>query len=253
MVVLTVGGLISAGAWHYWRNLKRQSMRSFIRRLSPRGEFILVMLVGFGPIITFQLLSLLQPARSGGSAGPAVSNAALVAGVIGALALLAAVLRIGKLRGWSLATLGFRVSWRGAAAGVLLFVVAQLAESGAGRSVQAVHPQPNNLDVAGTVAGIALPVILLSALVIPILEEVLEAGYMIHSLQSFGLWPAVLASASLRALIHWQQGINAALMIFVWSLILALAYWRWRRLFPLVVAHALTILYAVWYVSRRAA
>ena len=76
---------------------------------------------------------------------------------------------------------------------------------------------------------------------------------MIHSLQSFGMWPAVLASALLRALIHWQQGIDAVLMLFVWGLILGLAYWRWRQLLPLVVAHALSILYAVWYVSRHAA
>ena len=123
MVVLTVGGLISTGAWYYSKHLPQQRMRSFIRRLSPRGEFILVMLVGFGPITTLQLLGLVQSRRSGGSSGAELSNLGLVAGVVGALALLAAVLGVGKLRGWSLATFGSKVSWRGAAAGPLLFVV----------------------------------------------------------------------------------------------------------------------------------
>jgi hypothetical protein len=87
----------------------------------------------------------------------------------------------------------------------------------------------------------------------PILEEVLEAGYFIHSLKGFGMWPAVLTSALIRALFHWWQGINGLLPIFSMGLIFGLAYWRWRQLWPLVVAHALTILYAAFYWSHHAA
>jgi hypothetical protein len=50
------------------------------------------MLVGFGPIVTFQLLSLLRPGQSNGPAAAGLSNVGLVVGLIGELALFAAVL-----------------------------------------------------------------------------------------------------------------------------------------------------------------
>lgn len=207
------------------------------------------MLIGFGPITTLQLLSLIQSRQNSGASGAETSNVGLVAGVIGELAILAAVLGIGKLRGWSLATFGSRISWRGAGAGILLFVVTVVAMSGVGLLVQTIHPEQTSYSVA----GIGLPVILLFSLINPILEEVLEAGYFIHSLKGFGMWPAVLTSALIRALFHWWQGINSLPTIFAMGLIFGLAYWRWRQLWPLVIAHALTILYAVFYWSHHAA
>ena len=43
-----------------------------------------------------------------------------------------------------------------------------------------------------TVTGLAVPVIILLAVINPFFEEVLEAGYFIHSLRRYGMWPAVL-------------------------------------------------------------
>jgi membrane protease YdiL (CAAX protease family) len=232
-----------------WTLSRIERVRSFIRNLSPRGEFILVILVGFGPITILQLLGLIQSRRAGGSSGAEMSNVGLVAGIIGELAILAAVLGIGKLRGWSLATFGSRISWRDAGVGILLFVVTVVAMSGVGLLVQIIHPEQTSYSVA----GIGLPVILLFSLINPILEEVLEAGYFIHSLKGFGMWPAVLTSALFRALFHWWQGINGLLLIFSMGFIFGLAYWRWRQLWPLVIAHALTVLYAAFYWSHHAA
>ena len=207
------------------------------------------MLVGFGPITTLQLVGLIQSRQSGGSSGAEMSNVGLVAGVIGELVILAAVLGIGKLRGWSLATFGSRISWRGAGVGILLFVVTVVAMSGIGLLMQTIHPEQTSYSVA----GIGLPVILLFSLINPILEEVLEAGYFIHSLKGFGMWPAVFWSALFRAVFHWWQGVNSLPTIFLMGLIFGLAYWRWRQLWPLVFAHALTILYAAFYWSHHAA
>jgi membrane protease YdiL (CAAX protease family) len=207
------------------------------------------MLVGFGPIITFQLLSLIQSRRRADSSGAEMSNFGLVMGVIGELAILAAVLGIGRLRGWSLATFGSQISRRGAAAGLLLFVVTVGVMSGVGLLMQIVHPEQTSYAVA----GIVVPVILLFSIIDPILEEVLQAGYMIYSLERFGMWPAVFASALFRALFHWWQGINSLPTIFSMGLIFGLAYWRWRQLWPLVIAHALTILYAAFYWRHHAA
>lgn len=206
------------------------------------------MLVGFGPITILQLLSWIQSQRNVGSPGAGISNVGLIAGVIGEAAILIAVLSIGRLRGWSLATFGFRISWGGAGAGILLFVVTLAAMSGAAWLVQTFHPERTNYSTA----GIAVPGILLFTFINSILEEVLEAGYVIYSLKCFGMWPAVLASALIRALFHWWQGLNGPLVIFPMGLIFGFAYWWWRQLWPLVIAHVLIILYAVYYWSHAA-
>jgi membrane protease YdiL (CAAX protease family) len=152
-------------------------VKSFIRGLSARGEFCLVILVGFGPITFCQLLNLVRSHRVGDASGAGLSNAWLVAGVIGELMILAAILGIGKLRGWSLATFGSRISWRGTGAAIFLFVVTVIAMSGVGVLVNIIHPE----HASYAVAGVTVPFILLFSLINPVFEELLEAGYFITS------------------------------------------------------------------------
>jgi membrane protease YdiL (CAAX protease family) len=84
----------------------------------------------------------------------------------------------------------------------------------------------------------------------PVFEETLEAGYFIQSLQRHGMWVAVGASAAFRAFLHAYQGLNALLLILPVGLIFGFAYWKWRRLWPLVFAHALLDLYALLPATR---
>jgi membrane protease YdiL (CAAX protease family) len=67
----------------------------------------------------------------------------------------------------------------------------------------------------------------------------LESGYFIQSLQRYGVWSAVLASACFRAFLHACHGITALIIIFPFELVFGFIYWRWRRLWPLFVAHVL--------------
>ena len=80
-------------------------MTAFVRNLSVRLEFCLVLLVGFGPFVAMQLWNAVQrkPLH--------MTNAGLVAFSITELILFAAVLWVGKVRGWSIAKFGFKVSW----------------------------------------------------------------------------------------------------------------------------------------------
>src|SRR5678816_3536152 len=66
------------------------------------------------------------------------------------------------------------------------------------------------------------------------------------------MWPAVLASAAFRALFHLPFGINAMLSIFALGLIFGLVYWRWRQLWPLIVAHSLADMLTLFYGSYHA-
>jgi membrane protease YdiL (CAAX protease family) len=49
-----------------------------------------------------------------------------------------------------------------------------------------------------------------------------------------------------RAVLHAHLGVNAIVVVFPIGLIFGFVYWRWRQLWPLVVAHALFDLYALF-------
>jgi len=111
-----------------------------------------------------------------------------------------------------------------------------------------IHPEESGF----TVIGLTVPVIFVVSVINPFFEEALESGYIIHSLQRYGLWPAVLASGAFRGLLHLYQGFNGALSIFVLGVVFGLVYWRWRQLWPLIVAHFLCDFIGLLYLTHCA-
>jgi membrane protease YdiL (CAAX protease family) len=216
-------------------------MRSFIRNLSAPVEFGLILFLGFGLSISVQIwrIATSQPTE--------FNNLTLFRGVIFELVALTAVLWIGKIRGWSLATFGFRISWKGTGGGILLFLVTVIAQIGVSVLVNIIHPQPSHFFAVGLTA----PFILLLSIANPVFEESLEVGYFVHSLQSYGIWPAVLASSLFRAFLHMYQGVNGMLGILVIGLIFGCVYSKWRQLWPLIVAHSLWDFFALLYFAGR--
>jgi membrane protease YdiL (CAAX protease family) len=210
-------------------------MRSFVRNLSRPAEFCLVLLLGFGLTIGLQAWKLAT------SRPTTFTDGVILRGVILETIVLGAILQLGKIRGWSIATFGSRISWRGTGGGILLFIVTALALVVVGALANIVHPQPTRF----TAAGLTVPAIILLSVINPVFEEVLEVGYFIHSLQAYGLWAAVPASALFRAFLHMYQGINGMIGIFVIGLIFGWAYSKWRQLWPLVVAHSLWDFFAL--------
>jgi len=218
-------------------------LRSFIRELSAPAEFCLILLVGFGPLVVFMLPNLLR-------VKPAVVNNA---GTFGfpfvELMLLIPVFWIGKLRGWSLSTFGSNISWKMTGTGVVLFLVSESVMIGVAYGAGIIHPEQ---PYVGT-GRLAVFPILFIAVVNPVYEEVLENAYFIYRLKQFGMWPTVLASAAFRGLFHLQFGINAMLSVFAMGVVFALSYWRWRQLWPLIVAHSLADLLGLFYASFHSA
>ncbi|GAA4409340.1 hypothetical protein GCM10023147_52600 [Tsukamurella soli] len=72
-------------------------------------------------------------------------------------------------------------------------------------------------------------------------EEVVVVGYLTTRLRQLGFGAAttLAASAVLRGSYHLYQGFGAGLGNLVMGLIFGAAYLRWRRLWPLVIAHAI--------------
>ena len=98
------------------------------------------------------------------------------------------------------------------------------------------------------------PILVLGSFEFALLEETIMSGYLITRLQQFGLVApaAVVTSAVLRGSYHLYQGwggftANLALGLFFGTLFV-----RWRRTWPLVIAHFLVDLTAgVAYIANH--
>ena len=215
-------------------------MKSFIRNLSTPAEFCIVVLVCFWWVIIAGVRQLATHLTHTAEPEP-ITNGLLLRVIVMEILALTFAFWIGHIRGWSLATFGARVSWKGTGAGFLLFIVTLLAVIFCILLTNIIAPGLRNpADTGVKVSGpFTLPFILLMALVNPVYEEVLQAGYFTHALQKFGMFPTVIASALFVTFLHSWKGIDAVLMVLPWRLIVGFYYWRCRQLWPLVFAHML--------------
>ncbi|WP_369208596.1 CPBP family intramembrane glutamic endopeptidase, partial [Streptomyces sp. PU-14G] len=85
------------------------------------------------------------------------------------------------------------------------------------------------------------PVLFASAVQNSVLEEVVVVGYLLRRLSQLGWSPvaALAAGAVLRGSYHLYQGIGGFLGNLAMGVVFGLLYLRWRRVGPLVAAHAL--------------
>ena len=81
----------------------------------------------------------------------------------------------------------------------------------------------------------------------PIAEELLFRGWFFGALQKrVGTGVSIAATAVGWALLHYTYSWQVILVIVVDGLLLGLARWKTRSVFPPVVMHALYNLYAIW-------
>lgn len=216
-------------------------MERCLRRFSDVTEFMLVTLVCYWWAIA---------ANVGAVAGylmhvdvPVKVNDGQMLTLMGIeLIGLAVASWIGRARGWSVWSFGLRPTWSGTGAGVMLTATMAITLILLGLVVNFVYP--GSVRFEPLPVSLSLGVVLLVSAVNPVFEEAIGVGYFIHALRRFGMWPAVLASAGFRTLLHTYQGFNAVVIVLPLGVAFAVVYWRWGRLWPLVVAHALFSLVA---------
>ena len=217
-------------------------MKSFIRNLSAPAEFFLVVLVCFWWGIPGSIVAVLSRLWGVSSTVELTDSGALTLVII-ELSGLAVTFWIGRIRGWSWPSFGLQPAWRSTGAGILLCLAAGSAICVSVLLADAILPGVAQfLPVA---SHVSLALVLLTSAINPVFEETIETGYFVQSLQRYGMWSAVLASALFRAFLHVYQGVNAIVVVFPIGLVFGFVYWRWRRLWPLVVAHMLFDLYAL--------
>jgi membrane protease YdiL (CAAX protease family) len=177
------------------------------------------------------------------SAGEFTDRGALTL-VILELSSLAATFWIARVRGWSLGSFDLHAAWRSTGTGILLLAAIASARYVSAAITNAIFP--GAVRLLPVASHVSLPMLILTLAINPVFEEMIETGYFIRSLERYGMWGAVLASALFRTFLHAPLGVNAIVVVFPIGLIFGFVYWRRRQLWPLVVAHVLFDLYALF-------
>ncbi|UHQ21833.1 CPBP family intramembrane metalloprotease [Lysobacter sp. 5GHs7-4] len=212
-------------------------MQDWIRSLSPRSEFVVVIGLAFGWALLSSLQSVLSGASAQADAAYTFSAADLWSVLIVELTVIAMLGYFLRLRGWTLAHFGPPAQARDLLPALALVAVsivsfqllAALAlSSGAG------------LKPAQMTPGVNWILILAASAVNGLYEELFVCGYVLVALRErWGLWPAIHVSTAIRVAYHLYQGSAGVLGIVPMGLIFAGWYARSGRLWPLVLAHAL--------------
>jgi len=208
----------------------RRGLVGWVRSWRPQTELAVVLPLAFGYPVAISTASV-------AFAWPAVTHTDdELLGVLAweAVVLLAVGAVLGA-RGWRLRDLDLRPTWRQTAGGLGLYFATAVAWA----LLFSRSALPPALAVETGEAARTLPVILLVSVVNPFYEELLVVGYIVRGFERAGLRHALAVSVFIRALYHTYQGPIGALGSIVVGLVLGVAYLRWRKTWPLVVAHGL--------------
>ena len=208
-----------------------------IRRFSPRTEFVLVTTLCFLYFAAGSLLLLLSGVRHS-----EMSTARVLRGVGFEVLALIVVLCMLRIRGWRMEQLGLPFSWRAAAggiAGIPLFVMYLLLYWITTTFVLLLWPAAREVWLFRYTVTAPWWVMLLFIVVNSMFEETTVTGYVIASLSKDGAALAITASTLLRFVYHLYQGPLASLSILPLGLLFGAMFWRWRNLWPLIVAHTI--------------
>ncbi|MEG3789362.1 CPBP family intramembrane glutamic endopeptidase [Lysobacter sp. CCNWLW3] len=212
-------------------------MQEWIRSLSPRSEFVVVIGLAFG----WALLSSLESVFSGASAQTGTAFAYSAATLWSMLIIEATVMALLGyflgVRGWALAHFGPAPQARDllpalglAAASIVVFQV--LAALVLSNGVQ--------LKPAQVAPDVGWLTILAVSAVNGFYEELFVCGYVLVMLRErWGLWPAIHISTAIRLAYHLYQGTVGILGIVPVGLLFAGWYARTGRLWPVILAHVL--------------
>jgi CAAX protease family protein len=200
---------------------------------SSRVEIVLVNAITFGPFAAISIAGALKHERVlvfDNRRLYMIAAIEIVAGIAGALIL--------RARRWSAADLGIGISMPSTIAGAALFVAANVTIAGSYALFRAI----TGTDPAAAttpVASVSWPALLLFLLVDPIFEETFEVAYNMRATAKDGVVFGVTLTTLLRVVRYGFQGPVVIFTILPLGIVFGLVYWKWRRVWPLVVAHGI--------------
>ena len=147
-------------------------------------------------------------------------------------------------RGWKPRDFQLRISWWFSIVGVALWVVAYAADWIFSALVGNLVGGQNFVEQFAKSISLSLPVALLASIVNGAYEEFFMTRYLVDALSTHGAPVALGTSALVRLGCHLYQGPVGALSVIFIGVIFTLFYWRYREVWPVMIAHMLTDLIA---------
>jgi membrane protease YdiL (CAAX protease family) len=220
----------------------------YLRALSPRAEFMIVVAAAFGYFIFGNLQSMVVMVLSPDLPWIPISDADLRAVVVYELVLFAVLLPFLYFRGWRLAHIGIAPSAKDTLIGVVFVFALLVIGVFVQIIVMSIFPglwsQPGDGPFAARLT--VLTVVTMSA-INPFFEELFVSGYVMTTLKAhFGVSTAVNTSIALRMAYHLYQGPSGVISILPGGLIFAYWYAYTGRLWPIIVAHIILDLFPLW-------
>jgi membrane protease YdiL (CAAX protease family) len=218
-------------------------MKERILKLSDGTENVLVLVIAFGIFLPGNLAALFSPDTLAHSDAPPITNSGLQGLVVYELVILAILTAFLRARGWTLDRLGVRPSVRDSLYGVGLCIGYYAFYWLLVMVLASVWPAFGQLLTSTHLVGTDLrwPTVTLASTINPVFEEVFVCGYVITALKDrVGVTTAVNVSAGLRVFYHFYQGAVGVVGVAPLALLFAYLFARTGRLWPLIVAHALT-------------
>jgi membrane protease YdiL (CAAX protease family) len=214
-------------------------MKQFVQALSGRAEFLIVVLGSLGLTLLSNLQLVLDPGLA--DQLPPFNNEILISNLVYELFVLLWLSAFLKVRGWTFERLGFSMSLRDTAIGLLLAIIVYCAiwaiEQALGSAAPAMLESARRFDkVSG---DLDLWAMIMASVVDAVFEELFVCAYVISALKekkraSF----ALNISIALRVGCHIYQGVYGVLIGGAWGLVFGFWYLKSGRIWPLLVAHA---------------
>ena len=197
-------------------------------------EFALVVAIFSGWFIFSSVNAVLT-----GFPNPSISNKDAYALVVLEFVAFSVAASVLWSRGWRLEDFRPRVTWWFTGLGAVLFGVTLmvnlpffLVDDGAlaGKAF---------VQEFGKSISISLPVALLLSVVNGAFEEFFLSRYIVEALAHYGAAIALGCSALIRVTYHLYQGPLGAVSVLLFGVVVTGFYWRYRQIWPVMVAHML--------------
>lgn len=209
-------------------------LKERIEKFGERTEFVLVLAISFIYFIGTSLSVLLRHVRT-----LELTTARALWGIAIEVAILFLIGVMLRVRGWNVTRLTERFSLASALAGLPLFGAYMMSYWTASWIALSIDPSVSRMSTMRMVVTASPVVVGVLIVVNSVFEEALVTGYVITVLSPQGAALAITASTLIRLLYHLYQGPIATLSILPLGLLFGAVYWRWRTLWPLMVAHSI--------------
>jgi len=142
-------------------------------------------------------------------------------------------------RGWRVKDLGIHITGLNTFIGLLLFGGTLLVNIALWELLGHAVGGREFLDQFSQAISISFPLSLLLSVANGAFEEFFLCRYLVEAFTKFGPAIALGISALVRVMYHLYQGPLGAILVLGFGIVVSLFYWRFRQVWPVMVAHML--------------